>query len=97
MKCLPPKLILFLKNSMGGNYTVNNQTVDLDKLSCDNDQLDKFKGGLKVPGDWTELLRLPDAIHHHHWRLRERRHPCRVPVKSHEENVGLTLSRVFSF
>ena len=32
---------------MGENYTVNNQTVDLDKLSCDNDQLDKFKGDLK--------------------------------------------------
>ena len=47
MKCLPPKLILFLKDSMGANYTVNNKTVDLDKLSCDNDQLDKLKGDLK--------------------------------------------------
>ena len=42
MKCLPPKLILMLKNSMGANYTFNNRTID--QLGCDDNQMDKLKG-----------------------------------------------------
>ena len=45
MECLPPKLLQLLKNSMGPNYTVNNQS--LDTLSCDQSQMTQLQGELQ--------------------------------------------------
>ncbi len=45
MECLPPKLLLLLKNTMGANYTVNNKTID--QLGCDQEQLDKIQGDIQ--------------------------------------------------